>query len=296
MKNQGVAQTLLDHYRDSLSPSQQTRERMLREVTLRIASGSAPAIRLDTPAESAQAGPVAASATSPWIVAAVAAGATVLLGLGALWWRERAHEPTPSPLPAAQPAAPAPELLEPAQPPSQIVQPAPHLAPAAPAAPAKASPRSGQSRSSNTRRSKAAANEGLAALAPAEPPATTTPAPAEAPKPAVAPQPPASTSEPAPSAAERDQLAEELRLIRAAYAALQANKPDAALARVEEHAKKFPGGKLSESRDVARIMALCQSGKIAQGRAESARFLARSPGSAYASRVKTLCVEPSGSH
>jgi hypothetical protein len=89
------------------------------------------------------------------------------------------------------------------------------------------------------------------------------------------------------------QLEEELRLLRAAYEALRSDRPKRALSWLDEHATRFPHGALAETREVARIMALCQTGQREAARAEAAHFLQRSPRSPHAGRVRSLCVETS---
>ena len=54
---------------------------------------------------------------------------------------------------------------------------------------------------------------------------------------------------------------EEMRLLSLAYSFLRAGRPRDALAQLAEHAERFPHGKLAESRQVAHIIALCDSGQ-----------------------------------
>ncbi len=90
-------------------------------------------------------------------------------------------------------------------------------------------------------------------------------------------------------AASQGTIDEEVRLLNEAQAALRAGDPKGALARTDEHARRFPSGKLASARAVTRMMALCQAGQQAQARLEADRFLARHPGSPFADRVKGIC-------
>lgn len=84
-------------------------------------------------------------------------------------------------------------------------------------------------------------------------------------------------------------LAAELATIEAARAALLAGDPAEALARLAEHARRFPRGALVEEAAAAQIEALCQSGARARARGEAEAFARRWPGSSLAARVGALC-------
>jgi hypothetical protein len=92
-----------------------------------------------------------------------------------------------------------------------------------------------------------------------------------------------------PSAGEAT-IDEEVQLIKEAQAALRAGDATGALARTDEHSRRFPTGKLASARAVTRMMALCQAGRQDQARLEADRFLAAHPGSPYADRVKGICA------
>jgi hypothetical protein len=122
--------------------------------------------------------------------------------------------------------------------------------------------------------------------------APVTVAPPAASAPAAAAAPPAES--PAPAAARPSAPApvdEEVRLLALAYAQLRAGQPALALATLSEQERRFPNGKLAESRQVARILALCDSGQRAAARSEGARFLAAHPGSPFSNRVRTACAD-----
>lgn len=101
--------------------------------------------------------------------------------------------------------------------------------------------------------------------------------------PAIEPEPPA--PEPAPAST----LAEEVGLLRSAHAALNAGDPNAALARLAEHARRFPSGTMAEERDAARVLALCRAERRDEARTAAARFLRDRPSSPLAARVRASC-------
>jgi hypothetical protein len=86
-------------------------------------------------------------------------------------------------------------------------------------------------------------------------------------------------------------LDQEMQLLKRARLAQKAGRPTEALAILAEHAKQFPNGKLSESRDVARVIALCDAGQVQASRAAAERFLAGRPNSPFANRVRTVCTD-----
>jgi hypothetical protein len=82
----------------------------------------------------------------------------------------------------------------------------------------------------------------------------------------------------------------EMQLLKRAQVAQAAGRPTEALSILAEHAKQFPNGKLVESREVARVIALCQAGQTQASRAAADRFLASRPNSPFASRVRGACT------
>jgi|HubBroStandDraft_6_1064221.scaffolds.fasta_scaffold82883_3 hypothetical protein len=84
---------------------------------------------------------------------------------------------------------------------------------------------------------------------------------------------------------------EEVRLLGLAYAQLRSGQPSLALATIAEQERRFPNGKLAESRQIARILALCDSGQRSAARSEGAQFLAAHPGSPFSNRVHAVCTE-----
>lgn len=100
-----------------------------------------------------------------------------------------------------------------------------------------------------------------------------------------------SRSEAAPARPDAT-LAEELAIVRSVRAAIDRDDPDAALAAVAEHERRFADGQLVEERKSLRIEALCRAGKAPQARAEAQIFLREHPRSAHADRVRSACASP----
>ncbi len=105
-------------------------------------------------------------------------------------------------------------------------------------------------------------------------------------------KPPASAPEPAPPAppSAADSLKAERALLARATAALRAGDPDAALAALGEHQKKFPHGVLEEERAASTVLALCDTGRTSEGKKARDRFLSAWPRSVHASRVRAACA------
>jgi len=110
---------------------------------------------------------------------------------------------------------------------------------------------------------------------------------------------PAKTARVRPNPASNDRAARvprvtadlegEARLLEQADADLRRGDANAALARLAEHAAKYPAGALREEREGVRVVALCRAGREAEGKAAAERFLARSPHSALATRIRATC-------
>lgn len=94
-----------------------------------------------------------------------------------------------------------------------------------------------------------------------------------------------SPSGPAPSGFES-----EIALLRESDRALREGTPNAALAKLDEHARRFPHGSLSEERTVSRIVVLCALGRTTEARAAGDAFLAARPSSPHAGRVRASCA------
>ncbi len=84
---------------------------------------------------------------------------------------------------------------------------------------------------------------------------------------------------------EEDPLAAETRRLRDAHGALRAGDAPKALALLGEQ-----GGQLGEERAAARVLALCQLGRVAESEAARAAFLREHPRSPLADRVRGGCA------
>jgi hypothetical protein len=66
--------------------------------------------------------------------------------------------------------------------------------------------------------------------------------------------------------------------------------PSAALSTLDRLGASHADGVLREERLAARIVALCAAGRVDDARREAARFLADSPASIHAARVRASCA------
>jgi len=89
-------------------------------------------------------------------------------------------------------------------------------------------------------------------------------------------------------AAADDPLRAELRLIDDARAALDRGDPAAALKAVASHRRRFPDGALVPEARALRAIALCEAGRMDEGRTEAAALL-RAGGSPYDVRLRDAC-------
>jgi hypothetical protein len=102
---------------------------------------------------------------------------------------------------------------------------------------------------------------------------------------------PATEPTPEPAPALGSTLAEENRLLAQARAALIDERPEQALTRLADHARRFPDGVLAEERQALRAVALCEAGHDAEGDAAARSFLGEHPQAALAQRVRSACLE-----
>jgi hypothetical protein len=116
---------------------------------------------------------------------------------------------------------------------------------------------------------------------------------AENPEPDVrepAPQPKRARREQPPKPApEVPTIDAEMKLLKAAKAALRAGDADRALAGLAQHQREFPDGKLADLREVVRIEALCRLDRNDEAEAASREFLRKRPGSPHSHRVRDAC-------
>jgi RNA polymerase sigma-70 factor (ECF subfamily) len=121
-----------------------------------------------------------------------------------------------------------------------------------------------------------------APLVPSAPPSAAEPAPAAGPAPAAVASPkPVVTAAPSPN----DTLASELALVARGRAELAAD-PASALRALEEHARRFPNGKLTIERELLALDALERLGRSSEARVRATRLLSRARGTIYEDRVR----------
>ncbi|MBX3210534.1 MAG: hypothetical protein KF850_00720 [Labilithrix sp.] len=82
----------------------------------------------------------------------------------------------------------------------------------------------------------------------------------------------------------------EIELVAQAREALARGDARACLAAVDLHAREFPDGQFALEANVMRIEATLANGERARARALALEYLARSPGSPYEGRVRSLAA------
>jgi hypothetical protein len=87
----------------------------------------------------------------------------------------------------------------------------------------------------------------------------------------------------------KGSVEEELLLLKEAQQKLQSGDPNKALDLLDAHAREHGEGALSEERQAARVLALCQAGRVEEARAAAAAFFAQKPDSPLAARVRAAC-------
>lgn len=92
------------------------------------------------------------------------------------------------------------------------------------------------------------------------------------------------------AAAPADDLAEEAVLVLDARRALEGGHPEAALALLDEHRRRFPAGVLAEERDAIRIHAHCAAGRHGPAHAQARALVAAHPRSAYLDALADSCA------
>ena len=86
-------------------------------------------------------------------------------------------------------------------------------------------------------------------------------------------------------------LAVEVQLMHDVDTALRAGQPERALALLDER-RGHDGGFMGQERAAARVVTLCQLGRVEEARADAARFLRELPHSPLAARVRSTCASP----
>jgi hypothetical protein len=247
---------LIEGEREALVPGKGARETTWAAVTRSVGEGAAPIV---DPADVV--GP-ASGASWLKIVVALVLGGGVVIGVASSIGSEpstRAHavavEPAPPrarPVVEAAPIATAPVIaadLEPAVVPA-IVPPVEPLAETTASEPVGANKREARPRAR------------AAPIAQAEDP---------------------------PPTADASALAEEARLLAAARSALRRGAHEDALARLAEHARRFPSGQLSEDRLALTARAHCSRGELEQGRRAAAELRRAFPRSSQLHRIDRDC-------
>lgn len=112
-----------------------------------------------------------------------------------------------------------------------------------------------------------------------------------APSPTVSPA-PAPTASNGASPPVGDVLAQEQALVDTARAALARGRAIDALRAADEHAARFPAGKLAEERENLAIQALAFAGRRDEAQARAGRFHKRYPGSLYGGALDHLLAAP----
>ncbi|WP_437950470.1 hypothetical protein WME98_06230 [Sorangium sp. So ce296] len=92
-----------------------------------------------------------------------------------------------------------------------------------------------------------------------------------------------------PEVPAEDPLVAETQRLREVHEALRRGDPARALSLLD--AADAGGQELREERAAARVVALCDLGKTAEGRAAMVELLRKSPGSPYSGRVRAACEE-----
>ncbi|MBV1856812.1 MAG: hypothetical protein KUG77_00270 [Nannocystaceae bacterium] len=70
------------------------------------------------------------------------------------------------------------------------------------------------------------------------------------------------------------------------------DRPKEALSLLQDAEREFPAGVLRQERAVLRVVALCDAGKLDDGRTAASAFLRAHPRSPLRSRVESACPEP----
>ncbi len=92
-----------------------------------------------------------------------------------------------------------------------------------------------------------------------------------------------------PAGAGSGDLEAELRLMGLVQRALASSQPEAALAHLAQHREKFPAGTLILERRGLEPIALCQSGRLEEGRKLAQSYLKVAPNSVLGKRIRVAC-------
>jgi hypothetical protein len=105
----------------------------------------------------------------------------------------------------------------------------------------------------------------------------------------------ARTRAPSGSKTRPERPGDELGIIERAQRALREGDAARALELLERHRRLHPDAALAQERELLRAQALCDTGRLGEARALAAEFVAARPESAYAGKMRRVCVQrPSG--
>jgi hypothetical protein len=85
---------------------------------------------------------------------------------------------------------------------------------------------------------------------------------------------------------EQANYGAELELMRSAHVAYARHDFTSALLLAGEHARRFPGGLLTEEREALRVRSLLGAGRLAEARRAAASFATRFPRSVLVHRLE----------
>ncbi len=298
------ARDVLERTRSAHDPTPADRARVRAALAAAIAgtagaagaAGAAPGGAASGAAGSAAVTGSAFPAAKLVVVAVLTGGAAVGGGI-ALRGGDQVAQPVPSLVRPGPDAAARREVSPPA--PVIDADPAPRQSPPA-AVPDETrlekesiAPKAARPRGPTSRRAvqdqPAAGKTGAGAPGPAPAPAPAAAAPSRSPASAPIPSTRADPRPPAGSSGTEASLAAEAALLQRAALALRRGDHAAALSLASQHAARFPHSELDLERDALRAMALCQSGRLADGAALARQVARRAPSLPLASRVRRSC-------
>lgn len=94
---------------------------------------------------------------------------------------------------------------------------------------------------------------------------------------------------PTPAAPETDSVLAEVRLMERIRVLMRSGDHPQVLSLLRRHAREFPAGLLREDRAGFYAVALCRTGRAAQGRPAARAFLEEYPSSTHADAVRDAC-------
>lgn len=97
---------------------------------------------------------------------------------------------------------------------------------------------------------------------------------------------------PPTAAGAADGLRAETEALRLAQQALRDEMPQQALSLLDEQDLRLRNGQLRQERAAARVLALCQVGRVGEARAQALRFERLWPRSALLGRIRSACWAP----